>query len=64
MNKLVTCHRCDAKYNKDARWSYGWYGEGTAANNFIKAGDVKEGHCPICCKPPLLEKPIEHRMTM
>ena len=56
-DELITCHRCDARYSKNARWMLVSYDEGTSGN-YRKNGDVGEGHCPICRKPPLLEKPV------
>ena len=55
MNELVMCYRCNGQYNPDADWVYGRNTEGTTGG-FIPYGKIEKGHCPICRKPPQLEK--------
>jgi len=56
---MTKCYRCDALYDETIKWVYGWQEKDrTDGGGFHRTGSVKDGDCPICRKPPLLEKPL------
>lgn len=56
MTELITCHRCDAKFDPTVQWEYGWRPKNDTSGVFYSSGSIPLGHCPICRKPPLLEE--------
>lgn len=54
--EVIRCFRCGAVYARYAQWCFGYdEAEGTETSRFVKVGEVEEGHCPMCRKPPQLE---------
>lgn len=62
MDDLVKCYRCTAQY-RPGGWGYGRYAPGTTGKFYCR-GEIPYEHCPICRKPPLLEKPVEYHGAM
>lgn len=62
-NKLTKCYRCNASYDPEEKWVYGYY-DNTSTTTFYVTEYVEEKHCPICRKPPLLIKPQMERGVM
>ncbi len=59
---MIKCYRCDALY-RPGWWRLVHYPPGTSGT-FIVVRELPESDCPICRKPPLLEKPVEWRVAM
>ena len=53
MGGLTHCKRCDARFNPEAEWVYGWQPQNDTSGAFRVTGHSRKGDCPICRKPPL-----------
>lgn len=58
---MIHCYRCNATYSPG-----NWYAvrdrngrNSTATPDYVATSKIPDEFCPICCKPPLLEKPME-----
>lgn len=56
---LVKCHRCTAHYAPGGWCTARDLANGTEPPRYVIVATIPDDCCPICRRPPLLEKPAK-----